>query len=405
MWRLIALIIGNVFEWYDFMLFGALSSIIGVHFFSNTDIPRFATFIAAWGVFATGFFMRPFGGFVIGFLGDKYGRRYALLLSICAMALPSFLTGCIPSYSTIGWWAPVILILLRLLQGLSVGGELPGTMVALVEGAPERSRCLNSVYAIMGIGAGLLTVTIVLTVLHLFFTEQQVVDWAWRIPFVGGVLLSGFGIIVRLLWKKPPFHSAINFSQTLEGLFGSRKRLFKIVGIQLFPALSFNLVLIYTHPYLTNVLHHATLSREVIEFLLMGTFLIGLPIFGWVADRVGIKKVMIIGAVVAIVWSIPFYWLLRFDTFYLLIAIVPMVLAMCCYYGGVTVMMIDLIRQHIRYSSVALMHGLTFAIFAGTAPIVAAILIEHTGYTWAPGIYLGIGAIISLITTFSIREQ
>jgi MHS family proline/betaine transporter-like MFS transporter len=187
--------IGNVLEWYDFAIYGYFAATIGRQFFPNED--AVAQLLSAFGVFAIGYLMRPLGGVLVGHIGDTFGRRAALTFSVVAMAIPTFLMGLLPGYQTIGVLAPIGLTLLRVVQGLSVGGEYTGSMVFLVEQAPEGRRGLMGALGASGSTAGILLGSAVGATFAASMSTAALDAWGWRIPFLLGLLVGIAGYIFR----------------------------------------------------------------------------------------------------------------------------------------------------------------------------------------------------------------
>ncbi|MEM7009348.1 MAG: MFS transporter, partial [Thermodesulfobacteriota bacterium] len=188
-------IIGNVLEWYDFAVFGYFAPIIAEKFFPSED--PIASLINAFGVFAAGYLVRPLGGIVFGHLGDRIGRKYALQLSVMIMVVPTTLLGLLPTYSDVGILAPILLIIIRLVQGFSVGGELIGSVSYMTEVAPPSKRGFLGSFSFMGAVGGVLLGSFVATIAHGLFDATVINDWGWRVPFLFGFLVGLFGLWMR----------------------------------------------------------------------------------------------------------------------------------------------------------------------------------------------------------------
>eukprot|EP01083_Nonionella_stella_P298936 1014478_1 len=185
---------GNFLEWFDFAIFGLLADEIGHNFFPHNT--QGVQLLQAFAVYAGAFLMRPLGGALFGWIGDKYGRLNALRISIFMMAFPTFLTGCLPTYHDIGITATVLLVLLRLIQGVSVGGEITGALVYVLEICPPNRRSLFGILVQVS-GSGTLLAIIVEATMRAVFTDEQIYSFAWRLPFLGGIVVAGFGIWIR----------------------------------------------------------------------------------------------------------------------------------------------------------------------------------------------------------------
>lgn len=197
-------IFGNILEWYDFAIFGFIAPIIGTLFFPEDD--AMAGLIKTYGIFAAGYLMRPLGGVVFGFIGDKYGRKKALQLSIFMMAIPTVLLGCLPTHEQLGITATLLLILLRLLQGISVGGEWVGSVSFLVEIAPPGKKGLQGSWTLFGAIGGILLGSLVVTLMNNTLGNDAMLAWGWRIPFLAGILILIIGSWLRKgLVESPDF--------------------------------------------------------------------------------------------------------------------------------------------------------------------------------------------------------
>ena len=204
---------GNVMEWYDFAVYGYFAATIGDHFFPSTD--KFTSLIAAFGVFAAGFLMRPLGAVVFGHIGDRVGRKAALTISVLAMAVPTFLIGLLPGYATLGPAAAVLLVLLRMLQGLSVGGEYTTSIVFLVEGAGRNQRGFAGSWSGFGAVGGILLGSAVGALLTATFPQEAVDRWGWRLPFIFSLFLLGIAGWVRAQLVETPLWEGLRLQNRL----------------------------------------------------------------------------------------------------------------------------------------------------------------------------------------------
>ncbi|MGD8562792.1 MAG: MFS transporter, partial [Desulfarculaceae bacterium] len=193
---------GNILEWYDFAVFGYFAPVIGANFFPAQD--KLAALINAFGVFAAGYLMRPIGGIIFGHIGDRLGRKRALQLSVALMAIPTTLLGLLPSYASIGVTASVLLVVLRLVQGLSVGGELIGSISFITEMAPARRRGFLGSWTLFSAIGGVMLGSAVATLLHWVLSDASLHSWGWRLPFLAGILIGGFGLWMRSGIKETP---------------------------------------------------------------------------------------------------------------------------------------------------------------------------------------------------------
>jgi len=306
--------LGTVFEWYDFYLYGSLAAIIAKQFFSGLD-PQ-AAFIASLLAFAAGFIVRPFGALVFGRLGDMIGRKYTFLVTILIMGLSTFIVGVLPSYATIGSAAPVILIGLRMLQGLALGGEYGGAATYVAEHAPQGKRGAYTSWIQTTATLGLFLSLMVILGTRTAIGEAEFAAWGWRVPFIVSILLLGVSVWIRLsMNESPAFQKMKSEGKTskapLSESFGQWKNL-KIVALALFGLVAGQGVVWYTGQFyalffLTSVLK---VDSSAANIMVAVSLLIGTPffvIFGTLSDKIGRKPIIMAGLLLAIVTYFPLF--------------------------------------------------------------------------------------------------
>ena len=255
---LMAVITGNLMEFFDFMLYASFASMLAQSFLPKTS--AFPPMITVFAVFAIGFLMRPIGGLIYGKIGDQYGRRRALALSALIMALACVLMACLPSYAAIGTPAIVLFLLLRMLFGLSVGGELPGAMVILTESAPAKRRSFFSSFAMSGISLGLLLGSLVAFVVFHVFNPQQVLAFGWRMAYAFGALIALVAFLLRCYGLDQQDELHLSQSPIKDTFSRCKRDILKAMAIQLLPAVGFQLVLIYPVSFLSHYRHWHSFS-------------------------------------------------------------------------------------------------------------------------------------------------
>jgi len=309
--------LGTVFEWYDFYLYGSLAAIIAKQFFSGLDAG--AAFIFALLAFAAGFLVRPFGAIVFGRLGDMIGRKYTFLVTILIMGLSTFIVGLLPTYATIGVAAPVILIALRMLQGLALGGEYGGAATYVAEHAPHGKRGAYTSWIQTTATLGLFLSLLVILGVRTMTGEQAFADWAWRIPFLVSILLLGISVWIRLsLNESPAFQKIKAEGKTskapLSESFGEWKNL-KIVILALVGLTAGQAVVWYTGQFYALFFLTAQLKVDPItaNLLIAAALAIGTPffvIFGTLSDKIGRKPIIMAGCLLAVVTYFPVFKML-----------------------------------------------------------------------------------------------
>src|SRR5215469_16065172 len=305
---IVAGIAGNIMEWYDFSVYGYFAAIIGRHFFPTGD--RTTSLLAAFGVFAAGFFMRPLGSLLFGYIGDKKGRKRALTISVGMMAVPTFLIGVLPTYQQIGLWASLLLVLLRLLQGLSVGGEFTTSAIFLVEGSTGRRRGFLGSFAPLGASGGTLLGSALGAAITTVLAQSSVESWGWRVPFFIGILVGFVGFYIRSGLvddgAQPKTKSPVR-----EAFRTEWKTILRLIGLNTAFAVSFYMGFVYVTTYIRQVDHIAQWTALDINTIAMLVSLILIPLIGALSDRVGRKPILIAatGGLFLLAW--PLFWMLH----------------------------------------------------------------------------------------------
>jgi MFS family permease len=306
--------LGTVFEWYDFYLYGSLAAIIAKQFFAGVN-PT-AAFIFALMAFAAGFAVRPFGAIVFGRIGDLVGRKYTFLVTITIMGISTFIVGLLPSYASIGIAAPVILVLLRLLQGLALGGEYGGAATYVAEHAPAGKRGLHTAWIQTTATLGLFLSLIVILVTRTTLGEEAFADWGWRIPFLISLLLLLISVWIRLKLSESPTFQKMKAEgkgskAPLTESFGRWENL-KIVLLALFGLTAGQAVVWYTGQFYALFFLTQTLKIDAVtaNYFIAAALLVGTPafiLFGWLSDKIGRKRIIMAGCALAVVTYFPVF--------------------------------------------------------------------------------------------------
>ena len=301
--------IGNVLEWYDFAIYGYFATAIGSHFFPHQD--PVAQLLSAFGVFAVGYMMRPVGGVIIGHIGDRFGRRAALTFSVAAMAIPTFLIGLLPSYATLGLFAPIALTLLRMVQGLSVGGEYTSSMVFLVEHAPHGRRGLMGALISCGACGGILLGSAVGATFAATMSTAALEEWGWRIPFLLGLLVGIAGYLLRRHVQETVPTERRKRAPIVETLQDHWRLVLGLAGLSVFNAVGFYVSFVYLVSWLQMADGIAPARALEINSISMAVLLPVMIVTGLLNDRFGRKPFLLLAVILGFVGAVPLFWLLH----------------------------------------------------------------------------------------------
>ncbi|HTR83709.1 MAG TPA: MFS transporter [Reyranella sp.] len=396
--------IGNVLEWYDFSVYGYFAASIGRVFFPHED--PVAQILSAFGIFAVGFFMRPVGGALIGYIGDRLGRGAALTFSVVAMAVPTFLVGVLPGHAVLGVMAPVLLTLLRMIQGLSVGGEYTTSIVFVVEHAPPGRRGLIGAMACCGAVGGILLGSATGAFLNTILSPEAMAAWGWRVPFVAGLAVGLAGFFVRRhLHEIAPARKAGAHSPLIDAVREHWRLLGRLAGLSVFNAVGFYLVFVYIVSWVQladGIAPQKALEINTISMAMLAPVMIGA---GWLSDRYGRKPFLIAGTVLGFVAAIPLLWLMRHPHPAAIQAgQLGFVLAVGLFLGSQPTAMVESTPARVRCTAVALGYNLTLGIVGGLTPMVATWLVHRTENELSPAYMVMVAATVSFLAALLFRE-
>jgi MFS transporter, MHS family, proline/betaine transporter len=401
--------IGNFVEWFDYAVYGYLAATIAVVFFPEAD-PQTAL-LSTFALFAISFLVRPLGGFVWGHIGDRVGRRNALSLSILIMSLSTFCIALIPGHAAIGIWAPALLLIVRVVQGFSASGEYAGASAFLVEYAPANRRGLYAAVVPASTATGLLLGSLLAAGLTGLLSTEQLHSWGWRLPFV---LAAPMGLIGRYIRTKledtPVFRelAAEDHAVTapVRNLIGQHwRQLLLAVGAVLLNAVGFYVILSYMPTYLSEELGLGATESYFATTIALLTYIGFIFGTGMLSDRFGRKKVLISASVLFILLTVPAFMLLDTGNFLVIVLVQVLLGGMLTLNDGtLPSYLAEMFPTKVRYSGFAVSFNLSNALFGGTAPFMATLLIAATGNNLAPAWYLVGAAAISLVAVALSRE-
>jgi MHS family proline/betaine transporter-like MFS transporter len=395
--------IGNALEWYDFAIYGYFAAAIGQQFFPHQD--PVAQLLSAFGVFALGYFMRPIGGALVGHIGDRFGRRSALTFSVAAMAIPTFLIGILPGYSTLGLLAPVLLILLRMVQGLSVGGEYTSSMVFLVEHAPEGRRGLMGALAASGAGVGTLLGSAMGAAFAASMPAAALETWGWRIPFLLGLVVGIAGYLLRRhvldsIPMKP--RKRVPIVETLQDHW---RIVLGFAGLSVFNAVGFYVGFVYLVSWLQTADGIPPARALEINSFSMTMILAVVIAAGYLSDRFGRKPLLLVPVVLGFVGAVPLFWLMNNPSeLFAQLGQLGLVLIVGLYGGAQPAVLVEAAPPQVRCTSVALGYNICFGVIGGSTPLAAAWLVERTGNEIAPAFLIMAAAAVGFFTILRFRE-
>jgi metabolite-proton symporter len=399
--------IGTIIEWYDFLIYGTAAALA----FNKLFFPGFnptAGTLAAFGTYAVGFVARPLGGAVFGHFGDRLGRKAMLVLTLLITGGGTFLIGCLPTYSQIGLAAPALLILLRFVQGIGLGGEWGGAVLMVVEHAPSRRRGLYGSLVQVGFPIGVAASTGIFIPLSAL-PPEEFLSWGWRIPFLLSILLVGVGLFIRMrLTETPAFQrvGAVARQPFLEVVLRTPRTFFIAVGMKISEVAWVYVLTVFSIVYATTKLG---LPRGLIlNGIIAGALLelVTLPLAGALSDRFGRKPVYLVGVGLSLACAFPVFWLLDTrDPAYVVAGLaLVMNVTHAIGFGIGASWMPELFGTRVRYTGASLGCQVSAAISGGFAPIIATALLAWAGATWPVSLYLVALGLVAGVAVLAARE-
>ncbi|MEH6544859.1 MAG: MFS transporter [Sneathiella sp.] len=398
--------IGNTLEWYDFAVYGTMAPIIGKLFFPDND--PFTSLLAAFAVFAIGYIARPLGGILLGHMADKIGRKPALIFSVAMMGIGTTAIGLLPTHNEIGTSAAILLVLLRILQGLSVGGEYPSSIVFLAEHSSDDRRAFNTSWPMFGSVLGFLLGSSLCSLFSNILGSAEFQAWGWRLPFLFGSVIAICATLFRRHMTEPSYFSDAKPLSNLPFIVAFRdhwRAISQIICLSLVNAVGFYLLWVYAISYLTEQMHVSTTDALDINTL---SLMIMLPIITFSAilsDRIGRKPLLYFVAIGSLIFAWPLWWMMHHQSFALILAgQVGFSILFGVGYSGLSAVMVEILPTGVRCSAAGIGYNLCLGIFGGTTPLVATYLVERTSDDFSPVYYLMVAAAVSLVVTFFIKE-
>ena len=412
--------IGNTTEWYDFGVYAFFEPTIQKVFFSDLD--HTTGLIATFALFAVAFVVRPFGGLLFGPLADRIGRNKVLATTMILMALGTFAIGCIPSPQSIGLWAPVLLLCARLVQGFSTGGEYGNAMTFIAEYAPDRHRGFLGSCLEFGTYVGYLMGAAAVTLTGFLFTDEQMLDWGWRVPFFVALPLGLVGVYMRAkLADTPAFEQMEAESEAREKELRTRHTARDLLALWPFVLVCMGLVITwnvtaymltsYVPTYVSSTLPHATgggispRTSELLQIAIMAIAMVTIPLVGRYSDRIGRKPLLVAGSIIISVGAFPMFLLMQADSVGSVFAgLLLMTAGAVCFSAAMPSTLPSLFPTHLRGAGLSISFNIAVSLFGGTTSLISGSLVAATGNLNAPAFYMIFAGVIGLISVWLLSE-
>ncbi|MBS1692137.1 MAG: MHS family MFS transporter [Actinobacteria bacterium] len=405
---------GTVVEWYEFFLYATAATLVFNKIFFPQGTDQATATIAALGTYAVGFVARPLGGIVFGHFGDKYGRKQLLQFSLLLVGVATFLMGCLPTYGQIGFWAPVLLVVLRFLQGFAVGGEWGGAVLLVAEHSPNRSRAFWSSWPQAAVPVGNMLATVVLLGLTTTLSDAAFLSWGWRVAFWLSAVVVLIGYYIRTKVTDAPIflaaqQEAERAKATSFGVFEVLKRyprgVFTAMGLRFAENIMYYLVVTFSIVYLKQQVGADTgdillwlLAAHAVHFLVI-------PQMGRLSDQIGRKPVYLVGAILAGTWGFFAFPMMNSGNYLIIMgAIVIGLVIHALMYASQPAIMAEMFPTRMRYSGVSLGYQVTSIVAGSLAPIIAVKLLDIYGSSVPIAIYLAVAAAITVVAVLFTRE-
>jgi metabolite-proton symporter len=407
---IVASLIGTSLEWYDFFIYGTAAALVFNKLFFPSFNPLVGTLLA-FTTYAVGFIARPLGGIVFGHYGDKLGRKNVLVVTLLLMGIATFLIGVLPTYATLGVWAPVLLVTLRFVQGLGLGGEWGGAVLMTLESGDPNRRGLNASWPQIGVPMGLLLANGVLSLMNAVTSDAAFASWGWRIPFLVSGLLVAVGLWIRLSIAESPLFQEVEATESKAGapivevLRRYPKQVLLAVGARVGVDVAFYTFVLFITTYVATYLElpRSYALNAVLIAAAVQVFLI--PWFGHLSDRFARRPVYLLGALGAAVWVFVFFALLDTGRFVLIVlaAVVALVFH-AAMYGPQAAFITEMFPTAVRYSGASMGYQLAGILGGALAPIISVALLDHYDTSVAVSVYAAAMLLVTLVCVLASPE-
>lgn len=401
--------IGSVVEWFDVAVYGYLATVLGKVFFPSADSTT--ALLSSFAVFGVAFAVRPLGGIFFGALGDRIGRQKTLAWVIILVSVATLCTGLLPTYSAVGLLAPILLVILRLLQGFSAGGEMGGASAFVAEYSPPKRRGYLVSWVEMGCILGFLLGSVVVLLLNVALSPEEMTSWGWRIPFLMAAPLGVIGLYIRNKLEETPEFAALKASGNvaknplLESITKHWRSILRTAGYALFQNAALYVILTFIPSYQEETLGYAAGVASVSSVISMTFVCVAIPMTGALSDRVGRRPVLGGACVLAIVLSYPLFVLMDSgDSTLAVLAHIGLGLILGIFLGPTLAAMNELFSTRVRYGGFSLGYNFSVSAFGGTAPFLVTLLVAETGINAAPAFFVMAAAVLTLAVVLGTKE-
>jgi len=409
----LASLVGSSIEWFDYFLYATVAGLVFNQVFFVSEDPTVGLLLS-YASLALAFFIRPFGGIIFSHIGDKIGRKKTLIMTLSLMGGATFLMGVLPTYQAIGVAAPILLVSLRLIQGLGIGGEWGGALLLAYEYAPPEKRGLYGSIPQMGVTIGMFLGTGALTFITSVISIDAFVSWGWRVPFILSAFLVLFGFWIRKgIDETPDFKNLKESGEVVKiPLFETLKTHWRevliAIGAKVVETAPFYIFGTFVISYATTQLDFTYVEALIAVMVATVVTTVLIPIMGSLSDKIGRKKMYIYGVLAMFIYAFPYFLLLHQGTFITLL--ISTVIGLGVIWAPITAvlgtMFSEIFDAKVRYTGITLGYQIGAALAGGTAPLVATALLLEFNNSWIPiALYIMLTAIISLISVWAIRDS
>jgi metabolite-proton symporter len=403
--------IGTTIEWYDFFLYNTAAALVFPHLFFPASSP-YAGAMASFATYAVGFVARPIGAAIFGHWGDRIGRKATLIVTLLVMGISSAVVGVLPGTAAIGVTAPLLLVALRLVQGIAIGGEWSGSVLIAMEWGDQRKRGLLGSFAQLGVPMGLVLGTGGMTLLSATLSADAFDSWGWRIPFLFSLVLVGIGLVIRLsILETPMFAKAVEEKKTarvpvVEAIRYHWREILLSAGLRFSEQMPFYLFSTFVLSYVVS--RHGFTKTFVLKAVLAGAIceLVAIPLFSHMSDRFGRKRVYLTGAVLVGLIAFPYFAALTHGGAALIVvAVVVSLVLHALQYGPQASLIAESFPTHLRYGGAGLGYQLASVFAGGPAPLIATWLLHKTGTPYSISAYIVFAAVVTIACVLALPDR